>query len=256
MKKISTFLKYTAATLLGLLGLHSPKEAEAKRYEVYLENISEVKADAPIYLERRKFYLQNGDFIDSQEEMDLAHRSHSSHSSHRSHYSGSGGHYSHRSHTSHYSASGGGGGYSSPNRVTPRVTPSPANQVVDTMPILSVQKILNLMGYECGKEDGKKGKTTTAAIKKFQSDFEISQTGIIANADKTILESFSFSNVQEKLIEQGHLVSKDIDGVRDASTINAIKKFQTEKKIASNGILNKKTLNALNIELGTQNAQK
>lgn len=42
-----------------------------------------------------------------------------------------------------------------------------------------VQEKLNELGYDCGKADGKIGKKTKEALKKFQKDHELTADGVI-----------------------------------------------------------------------------
>lgn len=100
-----------------------------------------------------------------------AHRSHRSHSSHRSHYSSR-------------------GTYSPPASVSPKYSPPASTPkkitTITITDIKMVQFLLNLLGYEAGKVNGKLGTLTTAAIMQFQEKEDISKSGKID--EETILD--------------------------------------------------------------------
>ena len=52
-----------------------------------------------------------------------------------------------------------------------------ASSTYDRDAIKSVQSILNMWGYDCGTPDGVQGKNTTEAIKQYQKDQEMTETG-------------------------------------------------------------------------------
>lgn len=54
-----------------------------------------------------------------------------------------------------------------------------ASSTYDQKTIKSIQSILNMWGYNCGTPDGVMGKNTTDAIKKYQKDQELAETGDI-----------------------------------------------------------------------------
>lgn len=54
-----------------------------------------------------------------------------------------------------------------------------ASSTYDQKTIKSIQSILNMWGYNCGTPDGVMGKNTTDAIKQYQKDQEIAETGDI-----------------------------------------------------------------------------
>lgn len=54
-----------------------------------------------------------------------------------------------------------------------------ASSAYDRDAIKSVQSILNMWGYDCGTPDGVQGKNTTEAIKQYQKDQEMTETGEI-----------------------------------------------------------------------------
>lgn len=118
------------------------------------------------------------------------HYSHSSHSSHTSSYGGySSGHYSHTSHSSHRSSYG-GYSYTAPSTV-PETTPTPAPATpLKTLPGNSkkfqdiakrVQIALTALGYYHGPIDGKVGTGTRQALRQYQVDHGLLETGTITS---------------------------------------------------------------------------
>jgi His-Xaa-Ser repeat protein HxsA len=121
---------------------------------------------------------------------------HSSHSSHRSHAS-------HSSHSSHYSGSG-GGTYSPPLPVLPPPPPPPPHPAAPPARLLSppsasgssrplsaseltdfikrVQLALYIKGYDPGVMDGTLNARTQGAIKAYQKDQGLSETGNLDSA--------------------------------------------------------------------------
>ncbi|HCA70679.1 MAG TPA: YHYH domain-containing protein [Lachnospiraceae bacterium] len=53
--------------------------------------------------------------------------------------------------------------------------------------VKKVQKELNKLGYDCGEVDGKCGKKTKAALKKFQKDNDLKVDGVIGKQVKKAL---------------------------------------------------------------------
>lgn len=64
---------------------------------------------------------------------------------------------------------------------TKKTTTSTSNK---TDEIKKAQEKLNELGYDCGTPDGKIGKNTTAAIKKFQEDKGLTADGILGTKTK------------------------------------------------------------------------
>lgn len=64
---------------------------------------------------------------------------------------------------------------------TKKATTSTSNK---TDEIKKAQEKLNELGYDCGTPDGKIGKKTTAAIKKFQEDKGLTVDGILGTKTK------------------------------------------------------------------------
>lgn len=152
----------------------------------------------------------------------LTHYSHSSHSSHRSH-------------ASHYS---GTGTTYTPNKPV----------IVDVMEIRAAQKKLNDLGYDAGVVDGIKGQRTIDAIKLFQEQYGLDIDGIIGQQTKQVLDSISLTEVQRKLKELGYTC--DTYGTRDAKTIDALAKFQSDYGLNNDAVLNletKKRLDSISI---------
>ena len=132
--------------------------------------------------------------------------------------------------------------------------------------IKALQKALSDMGYlAADKVTGYFGDLTEKAIKSFQADNGISQTGIAA--EKTLEKINSLINVttldasrvykagdedagvkelQKRLSQLGYLDQKYVTGYYGAITVAAVKKFQKTHQISETGTVASLTLAALN----------
>lgn len=197
--------------------------------------------------------LLDGEFTES---INYGHRSHSSHSSHSSHYSGATGkHRSHISHQSHYSAyDSSGGNHSSPNVYRPPSRSSggtgsssaPAPQK-DIIPVIDIQKQLNQLGYDCGSENGIKNDKTIAAIKKFQTEYDLPADGIVGWKTESWLNSTRISDVRTALEKFGYKFAGSSGSGRTTEVVDAIKDFQTNHELESHGRIDRKTKKALGL---------
>ncbi len=132
--------------------------------------------------------------------------------------------------------------------------------------VKKLQQALCDMGYL--KEEnvtGYYGDVTESAVKKFQKDNGISQTGVAAKQtlDKinTIIngtklekgkvyksgdENEGVKELQKRLSELGYLEEKYVTGYYGAITVSAVKKFQKNNQISETGVVAELTLEALN----------
>ncbi len=129
-----------------------------------------------------------------------------------------------------------------------------------------LQQVLSDMGYLAeDKVTGYYGDVTEAAVKKFQKENGISQTGTVAKLTiekiNTIIngtklevdrvyksgdEDEGVKELQRRLYELGYLEEKYVTGYYGAITVAAVKKFQKNNQISQTGTVAKLTLEALN----------
>lgn len=128
--------------------------------------------------------------------------------------------------------------------------------------LLDTQRKLNALGYAVGKADGKMGKRTQAALRKYRANRGLSAGATI---DATLLSSLqgryiAQENQRETTVADnkrgkatdrtryaqaglrtlGHRIGH-IDGMMGSKTSNAIKAFQKRYKLSSNGQIDDKT---------------
>lgn len=132
--------------------------------------------------------------------------------------------------------------------------------------VKTLQKALNEMGYlKDDKITGYFGDVTESAVRKFQKDNGISETGVVAQKTieriNTIIngtkletgkvyksgdENDGVKEVQKRLSELGYLDKKYVTGYYGAITVAAVKKFQKNNQISETGTVAELTLQALN----------
>ncbi len=140
--------------------------------------------------------------------------------------------------------------------------------------VMALQEALKELGFYAEGTDGNFGAATTAALKAFQQKNSIRQDGIAspevqklifegkplnARGKKTTVMTLpnytvselkvgnkgeQVSDLQQRLKEQGFYTAA-ITGQYDTATQNAVKKFQTTHKLASDGVAGAKTLQLL-----------
>ncbi len=108
--------------------------------------------------------------------------------------------------------------------------------------IKKLQEELKKRGFNPGKIDGKWGKKTEAALKKFKQ----SQQGAVnAKEQKSFNKVEAIKTLQRKLQKAGFNPGK-IDGKMGPKTRNALKKFQKSKGIPPTGTITPQTAMAIN----------
>ena len=132
--------------------------------------------------------------------------------------------------------------------------------------VLKLQKALFSMGYlDETSVTGYFGDKTEAAVKKFQGEKGISQTGVAAEKTLTKINTLidgtklevgraysagdndeGVKTLQRRLFELGYLEEKYITGYYGAITVAAVKKFQKNNQITQTGTVAQLTLTALN----------
>ncbi len=160
-----------------------------------------------------------------------------------------------------------------PAKKTSSKSSSPAKS--DAKPSADVKKIetlLKQLGYSPGRVDGVENATVTKAIKKFQKDFKLKETGktsktLIKSLEKRVKEqgssgSSSTSKTKKKTSEAKPkadatvkkvetLLKKlgynpgRVDGVENATLTTAIKKFQKDNKLKVTGKVSKRLVTSL-----------
>ena len=94
--------------------------------------------------------------------------------------------------------------------------------------IINIQNALQTLCYDIGSSgaDGVKGPKTKEALKKFQRDNNLNQTGDIDLATNFKLK-MKILEIQSKLLEHGFTIGNcGVDGICGYYTIEAIKNFQ------------------------------
>lgn len=95
-----------------------------------------------------------------------------------------------------------------------------ASSTYDQKTIKSIQSILNMWGYNCGTPDGVMGKNTTDAIKKYQKDQELAETGdITGELLDAMLSGIPLTTLNERYNEAVTYWNKLSDKT-DAKTLN------------------------------------
>ena len=140
----------------------------------------------------------------------------------------------------------------------------------DSDTVKSVQTMLKALGYYTGEITGNVGEKTKAAIKKFQSEFDLTADGVAGPKTITKLESVynnkggsassssSSSSSSLKLGSTGTKVRQlqqdlttlgyywaDITGNFGSKTEAAVKNFQEKNNLTADGVAGTKTLNAV-----------
>jgi len=196
--------------------------------------------------------LFNSDFA---EIIHYGHRSHRSHRSHSSHYSGSSGYYyddeddSYSGGGSRSSSGSGsrrsGGRYSGGGSGGSSTPVAPAKK--DILPIATIQKQLNLLGYNCGEENGTKNENTINAIKTFQIEYGLTADGYVDWKTESWLNSTKIEAIREVLTKLGYKFNPSLGNGRTQEVINAIYDFQARHNLEQNGRIDLKTKKALGL---------
>lgn len=93
----------------------------------------------------------------------------------------------------------------------------PAEVLTDTATVQKIQELLNQQGYDCGIPDGIAGANTEVAIKNYQKNFGLLETGKITN----------------KLLESLTVQSEKSDGYTDLANSEQQTELQTDSQIES-----------------------
>jgi peptidoglycan hydrolase-like protein with peptidoglycan-binding domain len=115
-----------------------------------------------------------------------------------------------------------------------------------------VQLMLAYLGYEPGTLDGVMGRNTRAAIKHFQGNSDLYQTG---EADEDTVDALYNQFIEGNYTASGlvlqyllHFAGYDpgtIDGIIGRNTIKALKSFQSDYELDENGQQDADTIAAL-----------
>lgn len=254
------FLYLTAAaswfsTQTGMTAVHNSsidqnEFSDRNSDEIYLKQVKRVRSnDGRVASQIDELFEDELD-----ETMNYGHRSHSSH---RSHYSGaSGRHTSHISHQSHYSGSGGyydddysgsSSGGSSRGGSSSGGSSSAPTPKKDIIPVIEIQRQLNILGYNCGTEDGQKGAATVNAIKNFQIEYGLPADGIVDWKTESWLNSTKIDAIREALQKFGYKFNPALGNGRTKEVADAIYDFQVKNNLDANGRIDLKTKRALGL---------
>lgn len=113
------------------------------------------------------------------------------------------------------------------------------------------QETLDALGYHAGTVDGIYGSHTTEAVKAFQTDYGLDETGILdattANALSTAAENspaLMVDALQTELVELRYYEGR-VDGDFGPETVTAVKAFQEAQGLDASGSLDPATAEAL-----------
>lgn len=171
----------------------------------------------------------------------------------------------------------------------PTASPQPTATPVPTIPPLKenssgerveqLQQNLTELGYPVGRIDGYYGKKTRNAVVKLQRMYGLYADGIAGEDTLALIEALLGPNaeqvqpaplpfvrtlrkgrrgeevekLQKALVELGYLTEEQVTAVYDADTLLAVKTFQTQAGLESDGIAGEKTIFVLS---GTLQAQR
>ena len=130
-------------------------------------------------------------------------------------------------------------------RTTPRQSAKTARIKVSRDRIQEVQRALEGKGYDVGDVDGEFGSKTERALRKFQKAQRLPVTGQIDRATLARLRD-QIRAVQRALLRKGYDI-KAIDGTFGEKTERALRKFQKAQHLPVTGLLDDRSLNALQI---------
>jgi len=133
--------------------------------------------------------------------------------------------------------------------------------------VQEIQTLLRAKGYALGL-DGNYGPETTRAVRQFQQDHQIEANGFVGQTTLAALEKSASRNPELQAVRQGQVILQagdkgdavrsvqqrlmawgysgvSADGDYGPKTADAIRRFQRDHKLASNGRVGTSTLNAL-----------
>lgn len=115
-----------------------------------------------------------------------------------------------------------------------------------------LQTILHALGYTLGHIDGIAGPKTTAALKKFQKDYELDVTGEVDDETNSALRVAFRDDLEEMTVLVAQLILDDldysvggIDGIMGPKTKLALRNFQADNDLDETGKLDDDTVDAL-----------
>jgi peptidoglycan hydrolase-like protein with peptidoglycan-binding domain len=130
-------------------------------------------------------------------------------------------------------------------RTTPRQSAKIARIKLSEDHIKEVQRALEAKGYDVGEVDGELGSKTERALRKFQKAQRLPVTGQIDRATLARLRD-QIRAAQRALRRKGYDI-KTIDGTFGEKTERELRKFQKARHLPVTGLLDDKSLNALQI---------
>ena len=101
--------------------------------------------------------------------------------------------------------------------------------------VYALQYALHILNYNPGEIDGAFGDATEAAVKLFQSEHGLTQTGHI-NGGTWLCISEQIKGIQQALAERG-FYDGYADGIAGEITYNAVINFQTANNLVADGII-------------------
>lgn len=122
--------------------------------------------------------------------------------------------------------------------------------------VLAAQERLKALGYMTSTPDGNYGQDTTAAVKQFQSRNDLVVDGYLGPSTRMALnssdavpngislgdQSESVTRIQQLLNKYGYLSSSSVTGYFGEVTEKAVKKFQSDNGLASDGSVGIQTM--------------
>ena len=120
--------------------------------------------------------------------------------------------------------------------------------------VRQLQQALKDLGYDPGAVDGQFGSKTEAAVKTFQRDRNLPVDGIVGEVTWLNIDEADTSNPTLKRGSTGNPVRRaqkrltlagydtgGVDGMFDAATESAVKRFQADQGLTDDGIVGPRT---------------
>ena len=114
--------------------------------------------------------------------------------------------------------------------------------------VYALQYALHILNYNTGEIDGSFGDATESAVKLFQSEHGLTQTGHI-NGGTWLSITAQIKAIQQALSERGFYDGYDtggVDGVAGDGTYSAVLAFQTDNGLDADGMVGPYTRELLN----------
>ncbi|MGI9415596.1 MAG: peptidoglycan-binding domain-containing protein [Hyphomicrobiales bacterium] len=121
--------------------------------------------------------------------------------------------------------------------------------------VAKIQTALNTLGYDAGQVDGAMGRLTTTAIRGFQFEIDVKQTGVLTKAQKIVLFDRAAATDTETQSGETNQETTSSNGVSQNTQANTSQNQQPATTVSSKQgrIKVQKALNTLGYPTGTEN---